>query len=157
MSKKIYLLVGAPASGKTWVCDQLDDLFHIIHHDGFALLKHPDKQLYVKQIMKEAPEAEKPVLIEAPFSVSQTVEPLEKAGYKVEPVYIIEDERTHSRRYLDREKSAGRWSEEKWKHLAGHVTRTKTYLKRAQEGKSFHGTSAQVLEHMKKIGESYRA
>jgi len=151
MSKKIYLLVGAPASGKTWICSQLEDKFHLIHHDGFIYLKEPGA--YVKQILKEAPEAEKPVLIEAPFSVSQTVEPLEKAGYKVEPVYIIEDERTHSQRYLDREKREGRWSDEKWKHLAGHVTRTKTYLKRAKEGGHFHGTSAEVLEHMKRISE----
>jgi hypothetical protein len=151
MSRTLYLLVGAPGSGKTWVCSQLEDKFHVIHHDGFVHLKEPGS--YIREILKEAPAAEKPVIIEAPFSVSQTVEPLENRGYKVVPIFIIEDERTHSRRYIDREKKDGRWSDSSMRHLVGHLTRTKTYLQRAVDGGHFHGTSGQVLEYMKKISE----
>lgn len=140
MSKTIYLLVGAPASGKTWVCNQLEDKFHLIHHDGYIYLKQPGA--YVKDILKQAPDAKKPVLIEAPFSMTQTTEPLERAGYKIEPVFIIEDENTHSSRYLKREKK---------KIPQGHITRTQTYLKRAKDGNHFYGNSSEVLEHMKKI------
>lgn len=149
--KTLYMVVGAPGSGKTWVCSQLQYKFHLIHHDGFIYLKHPDPMAYVKEILKEAPRATKPVLIEAPFSVSKTKEPLEKAGYKVETIYIIENERTHSQRYLEREKREGRWSEDKRRHLAGHLTRTKTYLERAKGDGSFHGTSSEVLEHMRNL------
>ncbi len=134
------MVVGAPGSGKTWVCDQLKNKFNLIHHDGYIHLKEPGS--YVKAILKEAPESSKPVLIEAPFSVSQTQEPLENAGYTVVPVFIIEDESTHRKRYAQREK----------KNIPqGHLTRTQTYLQRAKEGKHFYGTSEQVLRHLQQV------
>lgn len=151
MKKYLYLIVGAPGSGKTWLASQLKYKFNLIHHDGFIYLKHPDKLAYVKAILKEAPTSDKPVLIEAPFSVSAIREPLEKAGYTVVPFYIIEDEKTHSQRYIEREKREGRWSPEKHKHLAGHLTRTQTYLARAKEHGDFYGTSAEVLQYLKDL------
>lgn len=149
VNKTLWLVVGAPGSGKTYVCEKLKHKFHLIHHDGFIYLKEPGA--YVKEILKEAPKALKPVLIEAPFSVSQTREPLEAAGYRVVPVYIVEDEETHSQRYLEREKAAGRWSEEKLKHLKGHLTRTKTYLERAKTERCFHGTSDEVYAYLRDL------
>ncbi len=133
-----YLVVGAPGSGKTWVCSQLSEKYHLIHHDGYIYLKDPGA--YLKQILKEGPTATKPVLIEAPFSVSKTVEPLESAGHKVIPVFIIEEPSVHSLRYLRREKKP---------IPPGHLTRTRTYLERAIQGKHFYGTSEQVLNHLK--------
>jgi 2-phosphoglycerate kinase len=149
--KTIYLLVGAPGSGKTWITSQLGDKFNLIHHDGFNYLKNPDKDAYLKEILRIAPKSTKPVLIEAPFSVSSIKEPLEAAGYKVEPIYIIENEDVHSKRYIEREKKEGRWSEDNHKHLKGHITRTKTYLERAKAGNDFYGTSDQVLKHLKDL------
>jgi len=140
MSKTLHLIVGAPGSGKTWVTKQLEDKFHLIHHDGYIYLKTPGA--YVDAILREAPKATKPVLIEAPFSVSQTVEPLEKAGYTIKPVFIVEDSNVHSKRYQDREKKP---------IPQGHLTRTQTYLARAIQGKHFYGTSEQVLKHLKEI------
>lgn len=136
----LYLVVGAPGSGKTWVCSQLHDKFHLIHHDGYIYLKEPGA--YVRAILSEAPKATKPVLIEAPFSVSKTVEPLEAAGHKVIPVFIVEPPLVHSQRYLRREKKP---------IPQGHLTRTKTYLDRAIQGKHFYGTSEQVLNHLKEL------
>lgn len=140
MSKTIYMVVGSPGSGKTWVCDQLKDKFHLIHHDGFIHLKAPGS--YVKGILDEAPKSTKPVLIEAPFSISKTKEPLEAAGYKVIPVFIVEEDSVHRKRYAARE----------LKNIPqGHLTRTQTYLQRAKDGKHFYGTSEQVLKHLKEI------
>lgn len=144
--KKLILVVGAPGSGKTWVCSQLEDEFHLIHHDGYIYLKEPGS--YVKAILKEAPNAKKPVLIEAPFSISQTVEPLEKEGYTVEPVFIVEDEHTHKSRYAARERKP---------IPRGHLTRTQTYLQRAIDGKHFHGTSEEVLKHLKQRAKELSA
>jgi hypothetical protein len=140
MSKTIYMVVGSPGSGKTWVCDQLKDKFQLIHHDGYIHLKAPGS--YVKAILEEAPKATKPVLIEAPFSISQTKEPLEAAGYKVIPVFIVEEDSVHRKRYAERER----------KNIPqGHLTRTQTYLQRAKEGKHFFGTSEQVLKHLQSV------
>lgn len=138
----MYLIVGAPGSGKTWICSQLEDKFHLIHHDGYIYLKEPGS--YVREILKQAPKAEKPILIEAPFSISQTVEPLEKAGHKITPVFIVETDKVHRDRYVAREKKP---------IPQGHLTRTRTYLQRARDGKHFYGTSAEVLKHLLSIVE----
>lgn len=132
--KTLYLVVGVPGSGKTWVCSQLAEKFHLIHHDGYIYLKTPGA--YVKAILEQAPTILRPILIEAPFSVSETVEPLEKAGYKITPFFIIEEEDVLRARYFARERKP---------IPPGHLTRTKTYFRRAWEGKHFYGTSDQVL------------
>lgn len=137
----LFLIVGAPGSGKTWVTSQLEDRFHLIHHDGYIYLKGP-KGAYVQAILDQTPKATKPVLIEAPFSMSDTIDPLEKAGYKITPVFIIERPEIHSARYEKRENKP---------IPKGHITRTNTYLKRAKEGNHFYGTSEQVLNHLKKL------
>ena len=43
--KTVYLVVGVPASGKSWVCEQLKDKFEYVHHDGFIYLKQPGAYL----------------------------------------------------------------------------------------------------------------
>lgn len=138
--QNIYLLVGVPGVGKTWVCEQIKHKFEYVHHDGFIYLKQPGA--YLKAIMEKAPVATKPILIEAPFSISETKDPLEKAGYKVIPIFIIEDELVLKLRYQNREKKP---------IPVGHLTRMKTYMDRARDWGSFTGTSAQVLEHLKTV------
>lgn len=139
--KTLYMIVGAPGSGKTWVTNQLKDKFHLIHHDGYIYLKAP-KGAYVQAILNEAPNATKPVLIEAPFSMRETIDPLEARGYKIVPVFIIESPEVHSGRYLKRENKA---------IPQGHLTRTQTYLQRAKDGGHFYGTSEAVLKHLQSI------
>jgi hypothetical protein len=140
--KTIYLVVGAPGSGKTWVTNQLKEKFHLIHHDGYIYLKEPGA--YVREVLKQAKNynGKVPLLIEAPFSVRQTVEPIEQAGFKVVPVFITEDAKTHSDRYRARENK---------EIPKGHLTRTETYKARAEEGGHFHGTSAEVLDHLNNL------
>lgn len=135
--KKIYMVVGCPGSGKSWVCDQLKEMFDYVHHDLYIGMAG---DTYVNEIIKKAGLAKKPLLIEAPFSVSKIKEPLESLGFKITPVFIQEDHQVISNRYKAREN----------KDIPkGHLTRQNTYLSRADEWKAFKGTSNQVLEHLK--------
>lgn len=136
----IYLVVGVPGSGKSWVCEQLQEKFEYLHHDGYIYLKKPGA--YLKAILDIAPKAIRPLLCEAPFSISETKDPLEKAGYKVIPIFIIEPEHVLKARYFTREKKP---------IPKGHITRMQTYKERAKLWKSFMGTSKEVFEHLKMI------
>lgn len=131
--KTIYLVVGVPCAGKSWVCEQLDGLYSYVRHDD-----HIGGD-YVAAIHGRAQLTAKPLLAETPFSMSQIVEPLQARGFDVQPVFIIEDEATLRQRYRAREH----------KDIpAGHLSRQKTYAKRAVEQKAFYGTSAEVLGHL---------
>jgi hypothetical protein len=134
--KPVYLVIGVPGSGKTWVCERLSSYFHVVPHD-----EHINGQ-YVRAIADAAGEVARPVLAEAPFSISQTVEPLEARGIRVIPVFIIEDVDTLSERYRERE----------GKEIPqGHLTRQETYRQRAEQWDAFSGTSEEVLDFLKRV------
>lgn len=144
MKEPIYLVVGTPGSGKTWVCQQLGDKFDYLPHDDYG-----DAKLYVNAILrlaeyngKKNPNEERilPILIETPFSVTQIKEPLEAKGYQVIPVFIIETAEVTSKRYQDRELKP---------IPKGHLTRIETYKQRAKELNAYSGVASQVLEHLK--------
>ena len=139
MRRAIYLIVGTPGSGKTWVCNQLEDQYNYLPHDDFAGQKDG---AYVMAAARLADFSDKPVLIETPFSVSKIREPLLKRGFDVVPVFIIESEAVTSQRY---EKREGK------QIIPGHLSRIKTYIERAAELNAFSGTSEEVLKHMKEI------
>lgn len=142
--KTIYLVVGCPGSGKSWVCEQLVDRFNYIPHDSF-MGKRGD---YLVAIEAEARKTRttKPILIETPFSISEPKEPLEKKGYKVETVFIIESSDTILCRYFSRHHSPMDHSR--------LLKQQDTFKIRSVEYKSFSGTSRQVLDHLKTIGKS---
>lgn len=133
MSKVVYLIVGAPGSGKSWVCEQLTDKFEYMPHDEY-------KKGYLDAIKLRLETATKPLLTETPFSVSGIVDPLTALGVKVVPVFIIETPELTSKRYTTREGKP---------IPAGHLTRIETYKQRATELNAFQGTSEQVLNHLK--------
>lgn len=135
--KQVYLIIGTPGSGKTWVCKQLEDRFDYLAHDDF-----PDDKSYVAAVKRLEDIADKPILIETPFSVSNVMGPLVDHGMAVTPVFIIETAEITMLRYAQREGKA---------IIKGHLTRIETYKKRAVELSAFSGTSQEVLEHMKKI------
>lgn len=143
----IYLLVGVPCAGKSWVCEQLEDDFEYVHHDGFmGMIDQPEA--YVDAI-KKAAETNwgKPVLAEAPFSISKIKDPLESDGYEVEPVFIVESDDVISRRYLQRENKPV---------PKNHLSRMRTYNQRADQWGAFKGTSDEVLRYLRKIGNRSR-
>lgn len=137
MRQTIYLVVGTPGSGKTWVCEQLTDKFAYLAHDEFI---DAGTDAYVKAAARLADYANTPVLIETPFSVSKIFEPLTKMGYQVTPVFIIESPAVTTKRYEDREKKP---------IPSGHLSRINTYITRAKEHKAFMGTSQAVLDYLK--------
>lgn len=134
---EIYLLVGCPGSGKTWVCSQLGDAYHVVPRDAV-----PDRnnENYLRDIAREAKSATKPLIVEAPFSVSDILHPLRELGHRVTPMFILEDPLVVSTRYLKRE---GRPIPQT------HLTRQDTYRRRAAELDAFSGTSAEVVARLK--------
>jgi hypothetical protein len=135
---KVYLLVGCPGSGKSWVANQLRGLMDYIPHDNFI----KSETAYLPHIFAhlKAKTDKKPVLIESPFSISQLKDPLEQRGVNVEVVFIQEHDHILKSRYENREGKP---------IPAGHLTRQRTYAERAKEYGSFSGTSQQVLELLK--------
>lgn len=131
--KQIYMVIGCPGSGKSWVCEQLTNEFHYVRHDDHLTG-------YVGAITRQMQIATKPVLAETPFSISQIKNPLEASGFNVTPVFIQELPDVIRDRY--RKRGSGELPD-------GHLTRQTTYMARALEWQSFHGTSAQVLAYLK--------
>jgi adenylate kinase family enzyme len=136
--KTIFLLVGVPAAGKSWVSERLSGKYEYVHHDLFIGMAG---DAYVKAILERARGATKPLLGEAPFSVSQIKEPLERAGLKVVPVFIHADEKELHRRWDGR----GNVSDSTRK---GHLTRQQTYAERARALGAFRGSSSDVLSYL---------
>lgn len=132
MNQPIYLVVGAPGSGKTWVLNQLQDKFYVLEHDDFADIKTYQANIRMLQQL-----ADKPILIETPFSVSQFM-----SEFKLTAVFIIETPEVTRKRYEAREGKP---------IPQGHLTRINTYIDRARELRAFSGTSQQVLEHLKEV------
>ncbi len=129
----VYLICGVPGSGKTWVCEQLQDKFAWLPHD----LHYDD---HVEATVMLAHHSSKPVITECPFGETATREKLEAMGCKVTPIFIVEQPQVVKRRY---EKRTG-------KELPRNVaTRSVTILERAHEWGALHGTSEEVLNHLK--------
>lgn len=141
----IYIIVGTPGSGKTWVCNQLEDKFRVAHHDehhlgGFKGFGGEDG--YVKELARLARLGDRPVLGETPFSLSKIMEPLLAMGFDVRPVFILESEVVTRERYLSR---MGK------RIPQGHLTRIRTYRLRAKELKAPSGTSREILDYLKGV------
>ena len=137
----VYLIVGVPASGKSWLCDQLRNRFEYVPHDETIHLKDPEA--YLETIHAMSFEALKPLLIEAPFSMGIEGE-LSALGYNVTPVFVIEEPSVLRHRYELR----GRHEDH---IIKGHLSRQDTFRKRAQLRQAFAGNSTEVLEHMRGI------
>jgi hypothetical protein len=138
-SRTVDLIVGCPGSGKTWVTERLKDSHQLVHHDAYAGMTG---KRYVNAIKAAAASATKPILAEAPFSVSQIRRPLEAAGYDVRTVTIQEKRDVIAKRYQSREGKP---------IPQGHLTRQDTYREMAERSGGFVGTNKQVLSHLKRL------
>ena len=136
----IYLVAGSPGSGKSWVCEQLTDIFHYIPHDDYI----NKERSYHDTLKLMAKSGNKPVLTETPFSVSTIKEKLERSGFPVITVFIVEPPEVLAKRYQQRK------GEEIPK---GHLTRQETYKSRSKEWRCFCGTSSEVLTQLKTISK----
>jgi broad-specificity NMP kinase len=132
----VILLVGVPASGKSWVTSQLTGRYTVVEQDDFI-----DRQdHYAPAIAEAATESSRAVIANAPFGTSELVESLKEWGCEVEMVFLLEDEVVLQ----------ARWDERGTPDRArkSHLSRQRTYAARATELGAFAGTSAEVLEHL---------
>jgi hypothetical protein len=135
----IYLVVGVPCAGKTWVAENLAEAFHLVPHDDYT---DDGGRGYVPALVSAARAADRPVLAETPFSVSQIMGPVAEYGLTVVPVFILEEAEELRRRYREREgKEIPR----------GHLTRQETYAQRAASLGAFSGTAEEVLGHLQRV------
>ena len=138
-STPVYLVVGCPGSGKSWICNQLAEQFSYVAHDDFI---GKGRNKYPEAIIRAARTSTRPVLCETPFSVSQLLDPLQKAGCRVMPLFILEKFEVIARRYREREGA---------EIPLGHLNRQNTYRSRAILLGAFRGTAAEILEHLKSV------
>ena len=133
----IYIVCGPPASGKSWVCEQLSKSFSYVPHDEYQDTKH-----YAKELI-DAKKSDWPnkILGDCPFAERPLKEALESLGEKAEFYFIVETPEVLSERYKERGKPIPK----------GHLTRLNSMPARAKEWGAFHGTSEQVLEKLKNI------
>lgn len=135
----VHLVVGCPGSGKSWICNQLKDHFTLVHHDLFIGMSGP---VYITAIAEASLTARKPLLAEAPFSISNTKDPLEALGFTVVPVVIDEEPKVIEDRYFHREQK---------QIPKGHLTRQLTYRDRAVALGWFHGDVYECLAHLLEV------
>ena len=160
MGNTVYLVVGVPGAGKSWVCRQLGDKFNYIPHD--RCWSHPtekpdagldpkwckgSKSTHIETLVKEAKSSEKPLLTEVPFGERKVKEDLEAKGLRVKTIFVIEDPKVVSSRYEAREGKP---------LYKGAVTRASTIKDRAREWNSFAGTSSEVLKHLQDLNITER-
>lgn len=152
MKQPVYLLVGVPGVGKTYVTDRVGEGFEVVPHDSFIEEGKDDhNDRYVKGILKALETAKKPLIAEAPFSVSSIKDPLEAAGARVVPVILYEDRHTLAERYRNDPKRKGT------EIPKGHLSRMETFRRRQGEYNAFMGNSAEVLAYLKDQAGGKRA
>lgn len=131
----IYVVCGVPGAGKTWVCSQLGDKFKYVPQDE-----------YIKQRAKYldllCSPSYKPMLTDCPFGETRLRDDLETRGIEVTFLFIVEHPLTVSIRY---------WNRESRKLDPSSYARASTIGTKADQWRSFKGTSAEVLEHLRKI------
>ncbi len=150
MPVPIYLVVGCPGSGKSWVCERVGDFFEHVDHDKVVHNSPPGT--YATKLIEAAQRAasNRPILGEVPFSMSEIVDPIKASISASGPicVFIREPQSVIQQRYHLR---TGH------KMPQGHLTRQTTFLKRALEMNAFIGTSAQVQAHLVEVGQQWQA
>lgn len=130
--KPIFILFGAPGSGKTWIMNQLGDKFTCLPHDSFL----NSKISYEHLLAAAARTSSAPILADSPFKVNSMIDELRTLGAEVRPYFILEPESTVRARYRAREGKS---------IPAGHITRISSLAAKAQELNAPRGTSEQVL------------
>lgn len=95
----IYMVCGVPASGKSWVCEQLTDRFTYVRNDDYIDVGLSD---YFGAV-RAAVEGEKPVLTDCPFGERNRREQFEERGFDVRPYFIVECPALVQARYEKRE------------------------------------------------------
>lgn len=127
----VYLLVGAPASGKSWIANQLTDTFEYVSYDGNSKKDHLD-------LLRK--KSDKPKLYDPTFKIS-TIIRRHSDEFNFIVIGIYETEEVLRSRM---EQRGGKWTDTIIKR--NEVVK-KRYEKYGANG--FLGTSQEVLDYLK--------
>ena len=127
----VYLLIGAPSAGKSWVAEQLLDSYDYVSYDDNSKKMHLD-------LLRS--QSDKPKLYDPTFKISTTIR-RHSDEFNFIIVAIYEDEQTLKSRIASR---GGEWTDTIMKR--NHQVK-KRFEKYGAGG--FIGTSSQVLEFLK--------
>lgn len=134
-NKTIYVVTGAPGSGKSWVCDNLANQYSYISYDDFP------KESHLQLIFSD--NSNKPILYD-PWRKATSFVKRYSGSLDIKLVVIVESLDVVKERILSR---------------GGTVNEnTEKYVKRAVNiacGAHFSGTSYEVLEYLKQSANSH--
>lgn len=131
----IYLLIGAPSAGKSWVANQLTDKFTYVSYDGTRKKDHLD-------LLREASKQTNPILYDPTFKIS-TIIRRHSDEFIFKIVCIQEDEHTLKARMTQR---GGEWTDTIMKR---NEQVRKRYEKYGNGG--FIGNSSECFNFLKNI------
>ena len=124
----LYLIAGAPASGKSWICNQLKHKYNYISFDGV------NKNYHIYELLINN---DKPLLYDPTFKVSTFIK---RYGhlFKIHKIIIRESQSTIEKRMLKRDGKITNTIQKR-------IKRMETLSKDAE----FIGTSHEVLDYLK--------
>lgn len=129
----IYLLVGVPASGKTWVCDRLKGA-KIVRNDDYK-----ERSRYLNAL-KDAHEESSIVIGEAPFRAAELASSLERSNIPVKQVLVTAPLTEIEKRYKERPEGL---------HYRPAFRTNHARYEADPDRFEFSGTSEQVLDWLK--------
>lgn len=129
----IYLLVGAPSAGKSWIASQLLDKYHYVSYDGQRKKDH-------LELLREP--SDKPKLYDPTFKISTIIRRhSDEFNFILVGIYETEE--------ILRERMTSRGGEFTTTIMKRNEVSKKRYMKYGTGG--FLGTSQECLEFLKNI------
>ena len=126
--KDIYMVCGVSGSGKSWICNQLTDMYAYISFDGVAKSKHLEALRGTKG----------PILYDPNIKISTFIR-RHSSEFNIIPIFIIEEESIIESRLKIR---GGKLTKSTPKRMKVIIARNKKYG-------VFSGTSDEVLKYLK--------
>lgn len=136
---RIYIIAGAPGSGKTTLIRQLKSKFHCVENDDFI---GKGRLAYLDAIAGASRKGGKPVLCDTPNSISELRDPLQRFGFDVQVVYLVESPETTRERY---EKREGKPIPPR------HLSLIETYRSRGLASGAPTGDCAEILRYLRSV------
>jgi hypothetical protein len=132
MKHPIYLLIGAPCSGKTWIIDQVKHFVRCVEHD----LSPDNLDDYIWRVQYVSYSGV--VVADIPFKGEEFAAQLSKLGLDVHKLYVLVRDGDLKQRYFKR---TGKLPHQ-------YILNTnKSIMEHFQEGE-FAGDSTRVLEYL---------
>lgn len=91
---RLFILIGAPGIGKTWLCNRLSDDFYVVSSDRF--------KNKLDDAVKEALKQDKPVLVDIPFKIKAFIERWRAIVPDAYVATLVEEEAVHRQRIESR-------------------------------------------------------